>query len=191
MPLVAISTTWIDVTDDAVKIGLGGIIGGAFTWLVARYNAKSTIQRLQFERRSNILSQAAEVYEAFFQAWLKYSNRLHGIAKASQTPPDNQRDALIYHGLLVDQGTEATDLRMHMKQKMEESFTAQSQLMLLGEERCKAGAEALHRAIMAADAGYKFDGDSFDLTNVTATHDGVRNAREAFYKEMQKAFHRN
>ena len=191
MLFTAISPTWIDVADDAVKIGLGGVIGGVFTWLVARYNAKSTIQRLQFERRSTILLRAADVYEAFFQAWFKYSTLLIGIANASQTTPKNELEADIFHSLLAERGTEATDLRLNMKQKMEESFTAQSQLMLLGEEHCKKCAEGLHRAIMAADAGYKFDGQSFDLTNFTVTHEEVRKAREAFYNEMQKAFHRN
>ena len=40
---------WIPVIGDAVKIGLGALIGGFFAWLLARHNAKSAIEDLRLE----------------------------------------------------------------------------------------------------------------------------------------------
>lgn len=185
------ATTWIQVIDDAIKIGLGALIGGFFAWLVARYNAKSTIQKLAFERRSKILSDAAQSYESFFRAFLKYSTHLCGIAEASQAKSTGSSGEAFYHSFLADRATEALKLRIHMVESMQQSFAAQSQLMLLGEDRCRERAESLYAAIMAADASYKFDGKSFTLAQYQPTSEAVRDARIDFYREMQTAFRRS
>jgi hypothetical protein len=181
--------TWAQVIDDAVKIGLGALIGGFFAWLVARLKGKSEIRKLIFERRSKILSEATQTFEAFFQAFFKYSSALCGIAEASKNKPDGNA-ALYYESFLAERAGEALAMRVEMMKQMHDSFTAQSQLMLLGEKRCKEKAEALYSAIVAADASYKFDGKSFTLAEWQATSEAVRDARIAFYDEMQETFKR-
>lgn len=180
-------TTWIHVFDDAVKIGLGATIAGFFAWLVACNNAKSSIQKLVFERKSKILSDAAQTYEAFFQAFLKYSGHLCGIAEAAKTKLDPSLK-MVCDSFLADRFVEAVNLRLRMKEQMEASFTAQSLLMLLGEDQCRAKAEAFYRAIMAADTSYQFDGRSFSLERFEPANEVVREARITFYREMQEAF---
>jgi hypothetical protein len=179
---------WIPVIDNAVKIGLGALVGGFFAWLVARHNAKSAIEKLVFERRTKILSETAEIFEAYFQSFLKYSNRLCGIAEASRSRPTKPSVEAFYDSLLAEQANEALKLRFQMSEQMERTFTAQSQLMLLDEEKCLKKAEALYATIGAADESYKFDGKSFSLADWKATSEAVRDARIAFYREMRNAF---
>ena len=136
-------TTWAQVFDDAVKIGLGALIGGFFAWLVARYNAKGAIQKLMFERRSKILADAAQTFELLFQSFLKYSNLLHGIAGASEDKPENPMGRAVCDSFLAEKANEAVNLGTQMQDPLEQSLRAQSQLMLLGEEECRKKAEAL------------------------------------------------
>jgi hypothetical protein len=181
-------TTWAQVFDDAVKIGLGALIGGFFAWLVARYNAKGAIQKLIFERRSKILSDAAQTLELLFHSFIKYSNHLHGIAGASKDKPKNPMGQAVCDRFLAERANEAVNLQSQMTEPLEQSLTAQSQLMLLGEEECRKKAEALCAAIITANASYKFDGTSFTIEHSNTTREAVAECREAFYREMQKAF---
>jgi hypothetical protein len=180
--------TWTQIIDDVVKIGLGALIAGFFTCLVSRHNARSAIQKLIFERRSKILSEAAQTVESFFQAFFKYSALLCAIAETSKAKPENPSGEAFYHVFLANQATEAVNLHRQMMERTEQMFTAQSQLMLLGEEECQNKAEALHAAIMAADSSYKFDGKSFSLAEWKPTSEAVRDARATFYREMQNVF---
>jgi hypothetical protein len=67
------SPNLFQVVDDAVKIGLGAIIAGVFAWLGDRHNSRSAIQKLKFEKKTQILSEAAKIHEEHFQAFYKFS----------------------------------------------------------------------------------------------------------------------
>jgi hypothetical protein len=181
-------TTWIDIVDDAVKIGLGAAISGLFAWVVARRYTRAEVDKVVLERRAQILAEVSDRYETVFQAYLKYSNLLLGIAGASNDPPEDHDQAAIHRALLAGQGTTATDLRVALHDKMQEAFGAQSRLMLLGESACRKKAEQFHMAVLEADSSFKFDGQGFDLSKYVSMTKAVRDAREEFYSEMSKAF---
>jgi len=42
-------TTWIDIVDDAVKIGLGAAISGVFAWVVARRYTRTEVGKVVLE----------------------------------------------------------------------------------------------------------------------------------------------
>ena len=184
-------TSWISIADTAVKIGLGALISGIFGWLIAKHNSKSVVDKLMFERRSNTLSDVAHAYETFFQAYLKFSNRLVGINNTNRTcSPPTADEAQLFGVLITNSLNEAVRFRQTQMERMEDSFFAQSKLMLLGEKDCQQKGEALHMAIAHADQSFKFDGRDFDLTNFETLHKGVATARQEFYKAMEKAFGR-
>jgi hypothetical protein len=175
--------SWIQVVDDAVKIGLGAFVGGFFAWFVARENNKSTIRRLQFERRSKILSDTAQVLEAHFQAYYKYSNHLCVIEDATKKPLPEEMVRKLY--------ADGQNLHLQMYEKMHDNLIAQSQLMLIGEKKCKEKADELITAINNADEQFKFDGKTFDVSQFDEISKIIRRTREAFYEEMEKAFNRD
>jgi len=180
--------TWMSVADTAVKIGLGAAISGLFGWLIARHAARSAITKLLFERRSERLIVASEQYEAFFQAYLKYTNLLAGLVSASASAGRDDPAGVVYSQMLAKGATDATKLKGEMFGKMEQAFFAQSTLMLLGETRCREAAEKLHLAITDANQKITFDGVTVDLASLPECHAAVSEARKTFYSEMAKAF---
>ncbi|MGA2174921.1 MAG: hypothetical protein ABSH38_08075 [Verrucomicrobiota bacterium] len=181
--------SWSQVVDDGLKIGLAALIGGLSALLVAWINNRSNIQKLQFERRTKMLTDAAQLYEALFQSFLKYSWTLPKIAAMVATSV-KENAVEVKRKMVADKASEGVQLRMHMMEKLQESLSAQWLFIVLKEEACKERAAALHQAITYADESYKFDGKSYDLTRFDETSIVVRDAREEFFKEMQKAFDR-
>ena len=180
--------TWIEVASDAVKIGLGALIAGVFTWLVAWHQSRSEIQKLRFERRTKILSDVAQEYEAYFQSFLKLTQHLSGIDSAEKAPFKNDADKLMRPQFLIELRAEGVNLRMRLIEKSVECLAGQSQLMLLGEKGCVERIGLLSKAIQDADRSYKFDGKTFDLSEMEKSNLAVREARRLFYEEMRKAF---
>ena len=146
--------TWIQVADDAIKIGLGAVIGGLFTWIVAQHNNRSAIQKLLFERKAQTLSEVAKIHEEHFQAYFKYSHNLYVIADAKTHKMSNERAQAIHGALLQSFLNEAERLRLQMAQKIPETIYAQSQLMLLGEEAAVEKSQHLVNVIGKADQSF-------------------------------------
>lgn len=188
MPPSASTLTWVQVADDAIKIGLGALIGGVFAWIVAWHNNKNAIKKLEFERRTRILSEVAQCYEDFFQAFFKFGRHLCYLADASKKELESEKARALLQAMLQSELNNAHSLQVQLAQKRDETIKAQSQILLLGEESCLEKAQLMMKAIMDAELSYKFDGKSFDVSHYEETGKIVRSARESFYKEMHKAF---
>ena len=186
-----LTTTWVEVADNAVKIGLGGFVAGGFALIVARHQASRELQKLKFERRSKILSDAASKYEDSFQSWFRYSSMLPGLALVATNQNQNLLEVEISRAYLSQEITKTTDMRVKMQEAFQKSFYAQSSLLLLGEKECVRFAEALSTALISADASYKFNGETCDLTNFMKVGDQVRSSRKEFYASMHKAFEKS
>lgn len=72
---------WIDVADTAVKIGLGALITGVFTYLGIRFNKASERQKYFLEHKSRLLEEASNNLEDYFAAWKRFNGRLTAISK--------------------------------------------------------------------------------------------------------------
>ena len=188
MPPASSTLTWIQVADDAIKIGLGALIGGVFAWIVAWHNNKSAIKKLEFERRTRILSDVAQVFEDYFQAFFKFGSHLCFLEEASKKEMKSGQSQALLNAMLQSELNKAHSLQVQMAQKLPETIKAQSQILLLGEQACLERAQFMMKAIMETDSSYKFDGKTFDVSRYEETGKIVRDSREAFYKEMQKAF---
>ncbi|MFZ0829026.1 MAG: hypothetical protein WAO02_16550 [Verrucomicrobiia bacterium] len=183
--------TWIQVADDAIKIGLGALIGGVFTWIVARNNNRSALKKLLFERKAQILSDVAKIHEEHFQAYYKYSLNLCVVAEEKSKKMSNERAQAIHSALLENYLSEATRLRLQMAQKIPETIYVQSQLMLLGEDAAVKKSQYLVKVIGDADQSFKFNGsDTFDVSNFEKDAKIIGQAREAFFRELQRAYHK-
>jgi hypothetical protein len=188
MPPTSSSLTWIQVADDAIKIGLGALIGGLFAWIVAWHNNKSAIKKLEFERRTRILSDVAQIFEDYFQAFFKFGSHLCFLEDTSNKEMKSKESQAFFDGMVQNELKKAHNLQVQMAQKLPETIKAQSQILLLGEQACLEKAQFMMRAIMDAESSYKFDGKTFDMSRFDETGKLVREYREAFYKGMQRAF---
>src|SRR5277367_4686441 len=55
--------TWIEVTDNAIKIGLGALIAGAITLLLSKSSSAHELRKEKIRRRSDMLERIAEDFE--------------------------------------------------------------------------------------------------------------------------------
>ncbi|MGR5364237.1 hypothetical protein ACPV54_25510 [Vibrio mediterranei] len=72
---------WLDVADTAVKIGLGALITGIFTYLGIRSSQNSERTKFMMEHKVKLLEQISEDIETYFLALDSYVSRVAGITK--------------------------------------------------------------------------------------------------------------
>jgi len=75
------ATEWINVVDSAVKIGLGALISGVFTYLGLKFKSSSENQRFMLENKAKILEEVSSDIHDYFIAWRFYISIISGITK--------------------------------------------------------------------------------------------------------------
>lgn len=102
---------WIDVADTAVKIGLGALITGVFTYLGVKTSHNSEKQKFMLEHKTKLLEQISDDVETYFRSFDSYISKVAGITKhqknndkegndfsASQKKSINERDQALVEG---------------------------------------------------------------------------------------------
>lgn len=77
-------TTWIDVADTAIKIGLGGLISAIATYKVAQTNHKNDITKSFTNKKVEILEELSELAEEYFYFCTALSNKVGGMQKIAE-----------------------------------------------------------------------------------------------------------
>jgi hypothetical protein len=72
---------WIDVVDTAIKIGLGALITGFFTYFSIRLSKKSEMNKFSIEHKTKLLEELAGNIEEYFSYWDLYVAQVSGIAR--------------------------------------------------------------------------------------------------------------
>lgn len=72
---------WIDVADTAVKIGLGGLITGVFTFIGVRFSHRADKEKHLLEHTTKTLELISQEIEEYFRSWNYYISKISGIAK--------------------------------------------------------------------------------------------------------------
>ncbi len=72
---------WINVADTAVKIGLGGVVSGIFTYMGLKYSHKSQQSKYVFEHKIKLVEQITADIDDYFTAFSSMTSLIHGIAK--------------------------------------------------------------------------------------------------------------
>lgn len=89
---------WIDVADTAVKIGLGGLVSGIFTFIGIRFTHKSDKEKHLLKHTTKVLEHISEDIGEYFDAWNAYIAKVAGITKVlasnEKEISTNQREAI-------------------------------------------------------------------------------------------------
>ena len=72
---------WIDVADTAVKIGLGSLITGVFTYLGVKFSHNSQQAKFLLEHKVQVLEKISSDAEEYFSAWNALISRIAGTTK--------------------------------------------------------------------------------------------------------------
>jgi len=182
--LLMADLTWIQVVDDAVKIGFGATIAGAFGLIVAKHGSRSAIQKMQFERRTAMLTDITQSHEEYFQLFLNYSSHLRAIASFEENPRALQSPKFQEVKKKVDA------MQIQLADKIPVLFGAQAKLALLGEKKCEQAANAAVVGIQEALGWINKGGSKCDAAKWTEMANAVTEARNAFYQELHAAFDR-
>lgn len=135
---------WVNVADTAVKIGLGGIISGLFTYLGLKYTHKSQQSKYLFEHKIKLVEQITADIDEYFTALSSFVGQISGIAKhrniqkSEEKPLEQiQWEAIRKHDrLLVSSSSKRTyagaKLRLlkadNVVQKLQQCFELESEL---------------------------------------------------------------
>lgn len=119
---------WIDVVDTAVKIGLGSIITGFFTFIGVKLSKKSEIDKHFIEHKTKVLESAMLDSHEYFSAVRTFISLLRGNSKSR------------CNTILMDYPSEDLDVLYETDDKLVSSWksmeSAIASLNLLGAHEC-------------------------------------------------------
>ncbi|WP_045367727.1 hypothetical protein [Vibrio campbellii] len=72
---------WIEVADTAIKIGLGAMISGGFTYLGVKFTKQSEMRKYLIEHKTKLLEEISSDIEGYFSSWDSYIYQVSGIAR--------------------------------------------------------------------------------------------------------------
>jgi len=171
-------TTWIDVADSAVKIGLGALIGGTFGIWVAWLNNTIQAKKALNERRRQIIELVIEsVDSACNAASLYWSNLGNGIYKRGKGEK------------LTDTDYAQLD---SLQSKFFESFTvlnsSGAKLLLLDESDAEMQLQELRAALDAFFKIANIDNKKCTTEALASHKDAISSKRRMFYSALSKAY---
>jgi len=169
---------WTEVVDSAVKIGLGAIVGGAFSLGVARLAHRHELSKLSIQRRWDLLQQVQLEITTFAAAVSEFWANLRNA---------------VY---LRDKGTSLTDSEQRELEELERKVfsgfssiaTPSSKLLLLGEKEANT---ALGEFRNACDSLFRIA--SLTNSNCTAValdakKEAIISTRNATYDAISRAY---
>lgn len=83
---------WIDVVDTAVKIGLGALISGTFTYLGLKFKASSENKKFMTENKAKMLEEVSADVHNYFTAWRFYASIIYSITKNKNSKDEDGSD---------------------------------------------------------------------------------------------------
>ncbi|MGL6312407.1 hypothetical protein [Vibrio sp. WXL103] len=105
------ATEWVNVVDTAVKIGLGAVISGVFTYLGLKLSHRSDKEKFMLEHKTKLLEKIAEDIDTYFTALDSYIAKFAGITKyrdrkgeSSDTLTRTQKESLAERDDLLVEG---------------------------------------------------------------------------------------
>lgn len=120
-------STWLDIVDTAVKIGLGAAISGIATYAVTRYKHTSEKSLAATQRKRDAISQVAEDVEEFSHICLNYWARILDWTRKQKA--GKQPNETLEHEL------------RHVRSELFNSYktlaSAESKLLLMGEQEAQ------------------------------------------------------
>jgi hypothetical protein len=174
-------TTWITVADNAVKIGLGALLGGGFAVAVAWLNNKSQEKKAFRERRWLILEGVLESVDGAANAasvfWANLANAIYKRDK-QQRPSD----------------VELRELK-GLEEKFFAAFTSLNssgaKLLLLDDADPESKLSDLRAAFDAFFRIASVDNAKCNKEELDAHKTEISQARRAFYQALSQAYRRD
>ena len=80
---------WIDIADTAIKIGLGSIITGFFTYIGMRLSHTNNQNKFMLEHKTKVLEKIADDVDFYFSCWNGVISRIAGTTRNMNHDDEN------------------------------------------------------------------------------------------------------
>lgn len=84
------TTEWIDIVDTSVKIGLGALISGSFTYLGLKHKTVAEKDKFKTENKFKLLEESSISIHEYFISWRYYGSIVSGITKTKKANSTEQ-----------------------------------------------------------------------------------------------------
>jgi hypothetical protein len=170
--------TGLEIADTAVKIGLGALISGGATYLLAKYSHQRELEKEFVKRRRDALESIAESVHRFNQNYLAYVSKLityESLKDKKATPPESLVTSLLTEGEAL--GKSFTSEMLH----------AESRLLLLGEIEAQQAVRELAQKLSNFIEQNKRTGGSPPTVLMALAHE-LNRRREVIFNALSAAY---
>ena len=171
-------TTWIEIADTAVKIGLGAIITGASAYILARHNHSKSIEKEYLIKHREVMESVTLDIEEMTHVLLKYWSFILDWAR--------NRDKGITN--IEGKSDQIKSLRLEMFSLFKGLSSAEGRLLLLG---CKDQQVCLREYGEKISEFYRYasrNNDEMDCVILEEWRVKLLENRENLYSSLSKAY---
>ena len=181
MKIIADTVTWAQVASDAVKIGLGALVGGGFGVWLALLNNRQQVARDFYARKRQILEDVVTQFDKFFKDLTLFVTNLRNASYVKQSGEQvTQEDRKELEAL---------------EKKLFTSFTilasVSSRLLLLGEPGCNTAVEQVREKASEFFKIATLENPKLNEQAVSTFVDEIRALRTDFLTKLSEPFSTN
>lgn len=171
-------TTWIEIADTTVKIGLGAIISGASAYMLARHNYSKSIEKEYLLKHREVMESVTIDIEEMTHTLLKYWSFILDWARNKEKGIKNSDE----------KSDQITDLRAEVFSLFKGISSAEGRLLLLG---CKEQQSILRAYGETISEFYRYasrNNDDMDYVTLEKWRVTLLSERERLYSSLCKAY---
>lgn len=171
-------TTWIEIADTTVKIGLGAIISGASAYMLARHNHSKAIEKEYLLKHRDVMESVTLDIEEMTHALLKYWSFILDWARNREKGVKNTEE----------KSDHITSLRSEVFSLFKGLSSAEGRLLLL---ECKEQQQRLREYGEKISEFYRYASRNNDEMECAALEEWriqLLASREGLYASLSKAY---
>ncbi|MCS6101293.1 hypothetical protein [Shewanella baltica] len=171
-------TTWIEIADTTVKIGLGAIISGASAYMLARHNHSKSIEKEYLLKHREVMELVTLDIEEMTHVLLKYWSFILDWERNKEKGIKNSEE----------KSEQITNLRSEVFSLFKGLSSAEGRLLLLG---CKEQQSSLRAYGEKISEFYRYasrNNDEMDCAILEEWRIKLLSEREGLYSSLSKAY---
>ena len=171
-------TTWIEIADTTVKIGLGAIISGGSAYILARHNHSKSIEKEYLFKQREILETVTLDVEEMTHTLLKYWSNILDWAR------DKEKDLKSSE----EKFEQVTSLRSEVFTLFKGLSSAEGRLLLLGFKDQQVRLREFGETISEFYSYASRNNDEMNSSNLEEWRVKLLSSREELYKSLNDAY---
>ncbi len=178
------ATTWIEIADTAVKIGLGSSITGVFTYIGIRLTKSTEKEKYLLEHKIKLIEDITTDIEPYLKEVELYMSRVSGIAKY------RQNNSLEETPLNEKQIKTIKEHELKVVDTWSSFYSSVAKLKLLKAKPCILALDGVAKAESELRGLTSFTKEPIPYSVTDELHGKFFESRKAFYEEVAELYER-